>query len=149
MGRHGSAARGRRADGGFTLVELLVVLATVALLAMVGVPALGSLVERSRVASATTAMAVSLANVRMRAVESATPVHPVPEHDAARTASAAATGAGAGSRSPTSTARASARRPKRSRTGSRRRPRRMSASSRRRGARAWYSSPTAAPGAAT
>ena len=73
MGRHGSAARGHRAGGGFTLVELLVVLAMVALLAMVGVPALGSLVERSRVASATTAMAVSLANVRMRAVESATP----------------------------------------------------------------------------
>lgn len=73
MGRHGSAARCRRADGGFTLVELLVVLATMALLAMVGIPALGSLVERSRVASATTAMAVSLANVRMRAVESATP----------------------------------------------------------------------------
>ena len=73
MGRHGSAARGRRPSGGFTLVELLVVLAMVALLAMVGAPALGSLVERSRVASATTAMAVSLANVRMRAVESATP----------------------------------------------------------------------------
>jgi type IV fimbrial biogenesis protein FimT len=73
MGRHGSAARGRRGVGGFTLVELLLAVAMMALLAMVAVPALGSLVERSRVAAATTAMAVSLANVRMRAVESATP----------------------------------------------------------------------------
>lgn len=73
MGRQGSAARGRRAHGGYTLMELLVALALLALLAMAGVPALGTLVERSRVASATTAMAVSLANARMRAVESATP----------------------------------------------------------------------------
>lgn len=73
MGRQGSAARGRRADGGITLVELLVVLAMVATLALFGIPALGSLLERSRVAAAATTMAVSLANVRMRAVESATP----------------------------------------------------------------------------
>ena len=70
QGRSGGAGGAVR---GVTLPELLVVLAIAAFLLMAGVPALGALLDRSRVAAATTAMAVSLANTRMRAVEGASP----------------------------------------------------------------------------
>ncbi|MBP8307960.1 MAG: GspH/FimT family pseudopilin [Burkholderiaceae bacterium] len=73
MERKGQAAWVRHCDAGVTLIELLIALSLLALLVMVGLPAMGSMLERSRVATAATSMAVSLANVRSRAVQTGRP----------------------------------------------------------------------------
>lgn len=58
----------RAATQGFTLTELLIVLAVAALLAMAGAPALGGLVARSHEASAEAAITGSLRHARNAAV---------------------------------------------------------------------------------
>jgi len=71
----------RVSSGGFTLTELLVVLAVAAILAMIGAPAMGSLLARSREASAEASIAGSLRHARTLAVAHNTRVVVCPSHD--------------------------------------------------------------------
>lgn len=61
-------ARPARTAGGFTLTELLIALAITGILAMIGAPAMGSLLARTRTASAEAAIAGTLRHARSAAV---------------------------------------------------------------------------------
>ncbi|HEX7326064.1 MAG TPA: GspH/FimT family pseudopilin [Rhodanobacteraceae bacterium] len=60
--------RGMRATGGFTLTELLTVIAIGGILAMLGAPSLGGLLARTRTASAAASIAGTLRAARTAAV---------------------------------------------------------------------------------
>lgn len=71
----------RVSPGGFTLTELLVTLAVIAILAMIGAPAMGSLLARSREANAEASIAGSLRRARTTAVAHNTRVVVCPSRD--------------------------------------------------------------------
>ncbi|TCZ88703.1 GspH/FimT family pseudopilin [Lysobacter sp. N42] len=64
---HGKARR-RRGSGGFTLVELMVVIAVLALLVGIGVPAFNGVIQRNRLAAAANEVVSALQTARMEAV---------------------------------------------------------------------------------
>lgn len=76
----------RRSRGmcGFTLMELLVTAAVLAILMTIGVPSLARLVERAREANALHLLTTSLVSARMAAVHYRTPVTMCPSSDAER-----------------------------------------------------------------
>lgn len=57
-----------RKDAGFTLVEVVVVLAVAAILAAIAIPSLPGLIERQRVSSAVTSLTTHMALARMAAI---------------------------------------------------------------------------------
>jgi type IV fimbrial biogenesis protein FimT len=69
---------------GFTLIELLMTLAVAAVLAMIGAPALGNLLARSRDASAEARIAATLRHARTAAVMDNTRVIVCPSDDGRR-----------------------------------------------------------------
>lgn len=74
----------RRYTRGFTLTELLITLAIAGILAMIGAPAMGSLLARTRNASAEVAIADALRHARSAAVMHNTRVLVCPSRDGHR-----------------------------------------------------------------
>lgn len=70
-----------RKGGGFTLVELMMTLAVAAILAMIGAPALGNLLARSREANAEVRIAGTLRHARTAAVMDNTRIIVCPSND--------------------------------------------------------------------
>jgi prepilin-type N-terminal cleavage/methylation domain-containing protein len=65
----------RRADHGFTLLELLVIMAILGFLAFMGYPALINTIHRARVDSGLRHVAMQLRVARMEAIKRSTPVY--------------------------------------------------------------------------
>ena len=59
---------------GFTLVELMIVVAILAILALVSIPALGGFIPKYRVNSAMRTLASEMSLVRLEAISNNTPV---------------------------------------------------------------------------
>lgn len=73
----------RRASRGFTLAELMVTLAVLAVTVTMGVPAFAGVVQRAREANAYHLLTASLASARLAAVKTGAPVTVCPSNDGA------------------------------------------------------------------